>query len=255
MSKPQNAAQQTNRLLYFLAEQGAATGTPFDTRDSLPAVMLTGSKGRKLVPVQVLDTAIRDGLIAEKEGQHALTGTGKARLKRIAAGGEFSAQHQSRKSATLVEDGESRQVLVNECESPLMRLRTKRAADGRMWIDDAQLHAGERLRRDFTLGQLMQKVTSSWDAAIGSAGKSSGAGGKADLTDSAIDARQRLDRAYDVLGPDLAGVVTDVCCFLKGLETVEKERRWPPRSAKLMLRTGLDLLARHYGTRAGYAAR
>ena len=76
---------------------------------------------------------------------------------------------------------------------------------------------------------------------------------QADLSDNALDARSRLEQAVAVLGPDLSGVVLDVCCFLKGLEGIERERRWPPRSAKLMLRTGLDLLAAHYGTRAGRA--
>jgi len=95
---------------------------------------------------------------------------------------------------------------------------------------------------------LMQKVTSSWDPTA-SSGKSSGRGLKADLTDSALDARKRLETALQTVGPDLAGVLTDVCCFLKGLELVERERRWPPRSAKLMLRTGLELLCFHYGLR------
>ena len=68
----------------------------------------------------------------------------------------------------------------------------------------------------------------------------------ADLTDSAIAARVAVNRALEAMGPELAGVALDVCCFMKGLETVERERQWPVRSAKLMLRTALMALSRHY---------
>ena len=56
-----------------------------------------------------------------------------------------------------------------------------------------------------------------------------------------------MRKAIDAMGERLAGPVIDICCFLKGLELVERERGWKKRSAKHVLAEGLAILARHYG--------
>jgi hypothetical protein len=113
-------------------------------------------------------------------------------------------------------------------------------------IESVQLQAGERLRSDFTFAHLNPRMTVDWAAPIGGS-NSAVAGGPAAMTETVVAARQRLRHALDAVGPEFAGLLVDVCCFLKGIEDVERERGWPPRSAKVVLQLGLDRLARHYG--------
>jgi hypothetical protein len=99
----------------------------------------------------------------------------------------------------------------------------------------------------------MPRITANWDAAVAS-GKRAGDGGIADLTDAVLAARQRVEKAIDAVGPELGGLLVDFCCFLKGIEEIERARRWPVRSAKLVLKLALSSLARHYGLSASAAA-
>ena len=136
-------------------------------------------------------------------------------------------------------------VTVDEAESPLAWLARRRGRDGRALIEPHQLQAGERLRADFTRAHLMPRTTSNLSSPI-----SSGRGGgerASTFTETMIAARQRVHQALDAVGPEFAGLLLDVCCFLKGLEDVERERAWPVRSAKVVLQLALDRLARHYG--------
>lgn len=249
------SAKASMRVLGFLHQNGEAKLADFDDGEE-NRILLTasGNSNAKLVsPSRVLDVLHKASLIVCNNQRCTLTALGTKRVRRAAAhlaepeGNVFGTQHRDEVVETRRVNGELQAVRVNANESPLFRLKTRKAVGGKPWINDAEFEAGERLRTDFTLGQLMQNVTSSWEAGTRAPGKG-GAGGKAEINDTALDARRRLDHALDFVGPELGGVLTDVCCFLKGLESVERERRWPPRSAKLMLRTALHLLSRHYGT-------
>ena len=136
------------------------------------------------------------------------------------------------------------QVLIDRRESPLAWLARRKGLDGKPMLDPLYFAAGERLRADFERTGLHQLVTMDWSRF--GAGSISGGGGST-LSDAMIAARQRMDHAMAAVGADMAGLLIDICCYLKGLDRVERERGWPPRSAKLVLGMALGRLADHYG--------
>ena len=138
-------------------------------------------------------------------------------------------------------------MTLNEDESPLSRFRRIKGRDGRPLIGAAEFAAGERLRAEFTRGQMMPRVTANWSPSVTLRRRGDGGGGMAEMTDAIVAARQRVNRALEAVGPDFSGLLLDFCCFLKGIEEIERERSWPSRSAKLVLRLALASLARHYG--------
>jgi hypothetical protein len=144
----------------------------------------------------------------------------------------------------------TRSAAVNEAESPLAWLRRRKDRDGEAMISQAQFDAGERLRADFWFAQMTPRVSMNWQSmAPSQRGRRSGLAFRtqADMLDAIAGARERVRRALAAVGPELAGVLIDVCCHLKGLEDAEKAAGWPQRSGKVVLQLALTRLARHYG--------
>ncbi|HEY7230703.1 MAG TPA: DUF6456 domain-containing protein [Pseudolabrys sp.] len=158
----------------------------------------------------------------------------------------FRAQHLVLAEREIAAENGPAKVTVDENESPLAWLARRRGRDGRAMIEPHQLQAGERLRADFTRALLMPRTSSNWSNPLPGNRQASGPR-TAVLTETIVAAKQRVRHALDAVGPEFAGLLLDVCCFLKGLEVAERERAWPARSAKVVLQLALDRLARHYG--------
>ena len=209
--------------------------------------------------------ALLGGLVASRAGEHFTLANGRrieARLvgPAVEAGALNADAHTCRAGAEarawlrrgqLEQNAQaaSHRVLVDlagrevdAAESPLARLAIGKAP----FLEPHHVEAGERVRRLVERAGLQPRMTMTY-----SASRVAGlAHHKNDISDMAVDARRALAEMHRVLPADCAGVVLDVCGFLKGLQQVEFERGWPRRSAKLVLRIGLEQLALHYGLSA-----
>ncbi len=200
------------------------------------------------IPIMAVDALKKQGMVVASKNSLQTTSAGKMHLRRaLCQVDEFQQQHRLTGHRKVLVDNNLETLISNEGESPLTRLRYRPAKDGKSYIDDMEFQAGERLRTDFSKGQLTRQLSSNWSVTENEVSGSNGRNGIVDLSDTALAARKRTTAAFTAVGPEFSGVLMDICCFLKGLELVENERQWPPRSAKLMLKTGLSILARHYG--------
>ncbi len=247
VSDQDNLARQTLKLVRFCTASVAKEKTA-------NAIVLMAHDGKTLrVASSLLSAALRAGLLAETKDGLRATDAGLSFARRTLAGAGldggdvcFQSQHGQIERDTVSIDGGQAVVARNMAESPLAVIARMKGRDGQAFLSGHQREAGERLSRDFVRGHMQPRISANWEASVASSSVRS-ANGTADISDSAMAARQRIDRAVQAIGPELSGVVLDICCFEKGLELVERERQWPARSAKIMLRSGLSALSRHYG--------
>lgn len=199
-------------------------------------------------PADTVRFAVSSGLVEQRENTLSAAPPLASYLKRAMAKDRdevFQEQHRYMQNVVVVVDDTRHPARRNLNTSPLTSLARLKERDGAAFFPADALEAGERLAADFHRGHLNPKVTATWEPRIANRKKGE-AGGALDLAEAAMAARARFSRAADAMGPELSGVAIDICCFEKGLETVERERQWPARSAKLLLRAALLALARHY---------
>ena len=250
-SAPGDINRDARRLLLALAQEGAAPGRA-DLREGFLVVAAPRNGVTAIIanaPHAAGDALVELNLAhwsGEGRGRRlALLPEGAACARRLEAprgSDPFAAQHRMLAVRTIAPGGPP--LTVDEAESPLSWLGRRKGRNGAPFLAPAQIEAGERFGRDIAVAQLLPRVTSDWSGAAGSGGRGPQ---QLHVSDLAIAARQRIDRAAVAVGPELSGLLIDICGFQKGLEIVEREHAWPPRAAKVVLRIALERLAAHYG--------
>jgi hypothetical protein len=227
-------------------------GSHLRRRESGDFRIVAHGEGDGCAPVAaaLVDAFVRRGWLTGIGASHfVLTEAGAGWYARVTAEeAPFAAQHQVL-TRRLVADknGVEQVVTVNEAESPLSQLRRRRL------IDAAQFEAGEKLRRDFTLAQLMPRLGVDLTAPVVVGRR--GQGPDHTLSDTVIAAKQRFNNAMHAAGPGLSDLLFDVCCHLRGLPESERAKGWPRRSARIVLILALERLVVHYGLRVRGCAR
>lgn len=249
-AKDARAAQkELVRFVRYVATYAPVRLAPCETAGMLALSGDSPNRGKPPRPVaaETVDQARSLGLVVLEGNGLRPTAQALPFLRRALVGSPeaFQQQHRDIETATVAIEGIRQAVRVNQLESPLGAAARLKEKSGQPFLPPEAIAAGERLHADFTRAHLQPRLTMRYEPLL-SAKTRGGAGGGADLSDSAMSARLRVGKAMEAIGPELCGVALDVCCFQKGLEIVERERQWPARSAKLMLRTALMALARHY---------
>lgn len=127
-------------------------------------------------------------------------------------------------------------------------LRSRKGPSGAPLISEAELKAGERLRTDYLRAQAVPHMTTNLSETGYIQGSDlRGQNGLAERMDRLIRARQRVEAALGAVGPDMAGVLIDICCRDLAMAAIEKAHGWPQRAGKVVVSLALRQLARHYG--------
>jgi len=240
MTAAAKSPKAPSRLLRHLSEAGAyAVDSPLGCGR---IALYRCPPGGATLGAGYVDKAEADALVAAGFAAWSTT-SGKRRLQ---LAGNPAAARVATAIATVMVGSRPQEVRLDERESPLLWLHRRPGRDGAPQISALEFAAGERFRADLTLAQMLPRVTVNWDAGL-AAGTHTPGRGPAEASDSSLAARQRVRLACRRLGPELSGLAIDVCGFLKGLDLVERERKWPARSAKVVLRLALAALVDHYG--------
>ncbi|NNE87346.1 MAG: helix-turn-helix domain-containing protein [Silicimonas sp.] len=254
--------QTAPHILRRLNEQGACMAIAQDM--DMAVVVRDGPDGQTL-KTAVLDRrlaeamAIKEWITLSSSGRivrYKINASGRIALKTFMAEEEAarvgmgegadptSEKHRDWARRNAGDDTNARRgIRYGAAESPMLALSRRKDKDGSVFLSAELVAAGERLREDFELAQMGSHAAQNWDAFVAGASTveyTSEDGGGSEK------ARGRVARALGDLGPGLGDVVLRCCCFLEGMEAVERRMGWSARSGKIVLRIALMRLKSHY---------
>lgn len=256
------------RYLRRLNETGACLAI---ARDMENAVIVKDGPDGQTIRTAVLERhaaeamALNDWIELTSDGRitrYRITATGRIALKRFLAEDEaaragmesgadpFSEQHRDWAERSGESKGsKKRGIRYNATESPLSALSRRKDKTGKPFLSHDLVAAGERLREDFELAQMGPRITQNWEKFLTGGARSEFSGSQG--TGGSEAAKARVMTALSDLGPGLGDVVLRCCCFLEGMESVERRMGWSARSGKIVLRIALLRLRSHYDEKHG----
>src|SRR5690606_29191649 len=162
-------------------------------------------------PLALLEELAASGLVQRIDDWLELSPLGKtADARSSSSETPFRDQHMDLDTRSYrTRDGYA-SLQVNLAESPLAKLARRKGPSGKPFLTEQEFLAGERLRSDYTRGQIMPRLSANWEASI-SSGRRGSNDGLSNLTDAALAARIRVDNALDAVGPELSGLLVDIC--------------------------------------------
>ncbi len=243
---------RVNKKLVRVIERMVDNNLPLSVQhDGSFAISLNGNICARLNATEA-KKACSQGLLT-RHNNHQLFANAQSRtwLARQKEGDEdeaFAAQHRDMQTVDLIDPkGRIFKARKNAAESPLAWLRRRSGSSDTPFLSRAEFAAAERLRDDYARSSLAQKLCANWDAPARGSAASSPRNAVLDAADSALAAKDRFMDALNALGPGLDDIVFCLCIRESRIEGLEKARKWPKRTAKVVLKLALERLARHYG--------
>lgn len=132
---------------------------------------------------------------------------------------------------------------ANLTQTPVAWLARRCGPDGRPWLEPIHVAAAMRLDADVEQAMRGPHLTLRWDALPRT--RAGGSGRRGSPGETALAAARRVEAALAACGPARA-MVDRICVRATALEAAERDLGLRRRTGKLLLRQGLEALARHY---------